>query len=203
MAKHPEIIVFDIGNVLLRWDPENLYRQLIPDDAARARFLGNLPFDEMNLDGDRGKLKPVVEAMADQYPEEAPLILAWWAGWEKMCGGLIAESVVLRDELRASGVKTWALSNFAADSWERCVKLYPELTAFDGLVISGREGVVKPDAGIYEVLEQRTGLTGDALFLLDDRTANIEAANSRGWGGHVFETPEGARVALREAGMKV
>ncbi|MFV0475648.1 MAG: HAD family hydrolase [Pikeienuella sp.] len=203
-AQPPEIVVFDIGNVLLDWSPDYLYRAMIPDPAARAAFFNGLPLDEMNLAGDReGRLQAVVEAMAERHPEEAPLILAWWAGWERMCAGLIAESVALRDEARAAGHGVWALSNFAADSWERCVKLYPELLDFDGLVISGREGAVKPDPAIYEVLERRAGKSGGALFLLDDRARNIEAARARGWGGHVFETAAGARAALRAAGVAI
>ena len=200
----PEAVVFDIGNVLLDWSPDHLYRRLIPDEAARAAFYGRLPLDEMNLEGDRnGRLEETVNALAERHPDDAPLILAWWAGWEKMCGGLIEESIALRDALREAGVPVWALSNFAADSWRRGVRLYPALEAFDGLVISGHEGVVKPEAAIYERLEQRAGRSGGALFLLDDRTRNIEAAKARGWGGHVFEGAAGARVALREAGLPV
>lgn len=200
----PEAVVFDIGNVLLDWSPLHLYRRLIPDEAAREAFFGRLPLDEMNLAGDRdGDLEAKVNALAERHPEDAPLILAWWAGWEKMCAGLIAESVALRDGLRAAGVPVWALSNFAADSWVRCLRLYPALEAFDGLVISGREGVVKPEPAIYERLEARAGRAGAALFLLDDRPANVAAARARGWGGHVFETAAGARAALAAAGLPV
>lgn len=203
-ATAPEIVVFDIGNVLLDWSPDRLYRELIPDEAARAAFFAGLPLDEMNLQGDReGGLQKVVEALAERYPEEAPLILAWWAGWEKMCGGLIGESVALRDAARAAGHGVWALSNFAADSWARCRKLYPALADFDGMVISGEEKTVKPEPAIYEALERRAGKTGAALFLIDDRAANVAAARARGWGGHVFESPAGARAALRAAGVAV
>lgn len=141
--------------------------------------------------------------MAERYPEDAPLILAWWAGWERMCGGLIAESVVIRDAARRAGLGVWALSNFAADSWARCVRLYPELKEFDGLVISGDVKAVKPDPEIYEALERRAGRSGAELFLIDDRPANVEAARARGWGGHVFEGAAGAREALLAAGVEI
>ncbi|QIE56091.1 HAD family phosphatase [Pikeienuella piscinae] len=200
----PTIIVFDIGNVLLDWSPAHLYRRLIPDDGLRAAFFARLPLDEMNLAGDRdGGLQTAVEAMAERYPEDAPLILAWWAGWERMCGGLIAESVVIRDAARRAGLGVWALSNFAADSWARCVRLYPELKEFDGLVISGDVKAVKPDPEIYEALERRAGRSGAELFLIDDRPANVEAARARGWGGHVFEGAAGAREALLAAGVEI
>lgn len=198
----PRALVWDIGNVLLEWSPDHLYRRLIPDDGARAAFFGRLPFDEMNLAGDRdGDLQAKVEALAEAHPEDAPLILAWWAGWDRMCDGLIDECVAMRDEMRAAGVPCWALTNFAADSWLRGVEKYPALGAFDGLVVSGREGVVKPDAGIYEVLEQRSGFAPEDLFLIDDREANVEAAMARGWSGHVFSGAASLRPALAAAGF--
>ena len=200
----PEIVVWDIGNVLLNWEPEHLYRQLIPDDAARAAFFGRLPLDQMNDEGDRlGDLEGKVAALAERYPEDAMLILPWWAAWERMCGGLLAESVALRDRLRANGVACWALTNFADDSWVRAVKLYPALGEFDGLVVSGREKVMKPDPAIYEIVEARTGRPGETLFFIDDRDANIEAARDRGWRGHVFESPAGLKAALAAEGLRV
>ena len=196
--------IWDVGNVLLDWSPDYVYRRLIPDEEARAAFYARLPLDEMNLAGDReGDLQAKVEELAAAHPEDAPLILAWWAAWDKMCGGLIARSVQIRDKLRAAGHPTWAITNFAADSWERCVEIYPELLAFDGIVVSGREKVVKPDAGIFEIVERRSGVAPDDLFLVDDRTANVEAAAARGWSGHIFETPEGLERALASRGISV
>lgn len=199
----PKAMIWDIGNVLLDWSPDYLYRQLIPDAAARQAFMARYPFDEMNLDGDRGRLQPVVEAMAETHPEDAPLILAWWAGWDRMCGGLLDDVVAMRDQLRAEGLATWALSNFAADTWTRFETLYPTMQHFDGTVVSGREGVVKPDPRIFEIAEQRTGLTGSDLFFVDDRPANVEAAMDRGWQGHVFTGAQGLKAALTTAGLSV
>ena len=202
MSNAPKVVVWDIGNVLLDWSPDYLYNRLIPDEAARADFFARLPFDEMNLAGDRdGDLEAKVAGMADRYPEDAMLILPWWAGWDRMVGGLIAASVALRDSLRARGVPCWALSNFAADSWERAATMMPELTAFDGLIISGRERMVKPDDAFFALAEQRFGQTGADIFFIDDRAANIEAAKARAWRGHMFETPGGLAQALGEVGL--
>ncbi len=176
MSADRKTLVWDIGSVLLDWSHDYLYSQLIPDEAARAAFYDRLPLDEMNLDGDRGKLEPAVAALAEKYPDDAMLILPWWAGWDRMCGGLIDEMVSLRNDLRTAGTPCWALTNFAADSWERGVDLYPALGDFDGLVVSGREGAIKPDPRIYEIMEQRTGKTGDDLFFIDDRDYNIAVA---------------------------
>ncbi|MGB0507988.1 MAG: hypothetical protein ACPGGK_17510, partial [Pikeienuella sp.] len=93
----PKAIIWDIGNVLLDWSPDYLYSRLIPDDQARADFYNRLPFDEMNLAGDRdGDLEAKVSKMADDHPQDAILILPWWAAWDKMCGGLIDDSVAMR-----------------------------------------------------------------------------------------------------------
>lgn len=197
-------LVWDIGSVLLDWSPDYLYRQLIPDDAPRQAFYDRLPLDEMNLDGDRGRLEPTVAALAEKHPEDAMLILPWWAAWDRMCGGLLDEMVSLRNTLRAAGTPSWALTNFAADSWERAVGIYPELGAFDGFVVSGREGAVKPEPRIYEIVEERTGKAGADLFFIDDRDYNIAVATDRGWGGHVFDgdVPK-LKAALAKAGFTV
>ena len=125
VSAHQKTLVWDIGSVLMDWSPDYLYRQLIPDEVARQAFYGRLPLDEMNLDGDRGELETVVAALAEKYPDDAMLILPWWAAWDRMCGGLIDEMVSLRNDMRAAGVSCWALTNFAADSWDRGVELYP------------------------------------------------------------------------------
>lgn len=198
----PEIVVFDIGGVLLDWSPHHLYRRLIPDEGARAALFSRLPLDAMNLEGDRnGSLRAEVEALTERHPEDAALILPWWAGWERMCAGLFAETVALRDGLRKAGVPVWALSNFAADTWERALRLHPELGDFDGLVISGHERLVKPDPALYERLERRAGAAGAALFFIDDKDYNVAAARARGWGGHVHEEAAGTRAALAAAGL--
>ncbi|MDG1971916.1 MAG: HAD family phosphatase [Paracoccaceae bacterium] len=204
MTSGGKTLVWDIGSVLLDWSPDYLYGQLIPDEAARQAFYSRLPLDEMNFDGDRGKLEPTVARLAENHPEDAMLILPWWTAWDRMCGGLIDEMVSLRNTLRSAGTPCWALTNFAADSWDRGVDLYPELGAFDGLVVSGREGTVKPEPRIYEIMEQRTGKTGADLFVIDDRDYNIQIAQDRGWGGHVFDGDIPAlKAALVEAGFPI
>ena len=204
MTSGGKTLVWDIGSVLLDWSPDYLYGQLIPDEAARQAFYSRLPLDEMNLDGDRGKLEPTVARLAENHPEDAMLILPWWAAWDRMCGGLIGEMGSMRNTLRSAGTPCWALTNFAADSWDRGVDLYPELGAFDGLVVSGREGTVKPEPRIYEIMEQRTGKTGADLFVIDDRDYNIQIAQDRGWGGHVFDGDIPAlKAALVEAGFPI
>ena len=109
----------------------------------------------------------------------------------------------LMRRLKAEGVRLAALTNFAADTWEEGRELFPILKEFDVEVVSGREGVIKPEAAIYELVEERTGLRGEDLFFTDDKPANVEAAAARGWRGHVFAGVEGLEAALAREGLAV
>ncbi len=120
-----------------------------------------------------------------------------------MIGPEVAGSVALLRSLKGRGVPVHALSNFAADTYAEARDLFPVLREFEIEVISGREGVVKPEPGIFEILEARAGLSGADLFFADDRAANVEAARARGWRAHLFETPEGLAAALRAEGLEV
>lgn len=184
-------IVFDIGNVLVRWDPDRVYRDLIPEAAARAAFFESVPMEAMNLAGDRdGDLEAKVRALAKAHPDAAHLILPWWERWSDMCWADIPETADYLHRVKAGGWRVFALSNFAMDTFAIAATRWPVLNEFEIAVISGNEGCVKPEARIYELIEERSGLTGADLFFVDDRPENIAAASARGWGGRVFEGPE-------------
>lgn len=185
-AHDPEWVVFDVGAVLVEWDPERPYHDLIPDAAERAAFFARCELDAMNLTGDRGRLDAAVAAWAARFPAEAPLIRAWRERWAEMFGPAIPETAELMARVRARGRRIAALSNFAADTWEVAQAGFPVLRGFDVEVVSGREGVVKPEAEIYARLEAATGASGAALWFLDDRPANVAAAKARGWGARVW-----------------
>lgn len=198
----PSAVVFDIGNVFVEWAPERLYQRLLPDPAARAALFARVDFDAMNIAGDRdGDLEAKVAALASRHPEDAEAIRAWWDHWHVMFAPEIPGVAETFRALRAASVPVHALSNFAADSFLRAVERYPVLGEFDVPVVSGREGVVKPEARIYEILEERSGLKGGELFFTDDRADNIAAAAARGWRTHLFEGADGLRRALAEAGF--
>lgn len=200
----PTAVVFDIGNVLVNWAPERVYELMLPDPVERVALFERVDFETMNIAGDReGDLEAKVAALAARHPEDAPYIRAWWERWDEMFAPAIPESAAMLGALRSAGVPVHALSNFAADSFERAMRLYPVLEEFDVPVISGREGTIKPEARIYELLEERTGLSGDAIFFTDDRPDNIEAARLRGWRTHLFEGPAGLRAALAGQGLPV
>jgi 2-haloacid dehalogenase len=200
----PKAVVFDIGRVLVEWDPARLYARRIPDAAERAALWSRVDFDGMNLAGDRdGSLAEAVEALAARHPADAAHIRAWRAQWREMIGSEMVGTVALLRALRGRGVPVHALSNFAADTYAEARELFPVLREFDLEVISGREGAVKPDPAIYGILEARAGLSGPDLFFTDDRADNIAAARARGWRAHLFEGADGLAAALRAEGLGV
>ncbi len=183
----PKAAVFDIGNVLVEWDPMRVYRDLVPDEAERAALFARVDFDGMNVAGDRnGSLEAEVAALAARHPEDAPLIHAWRERWAELFGPAIPRTAALLREARAAGIPVVALSNFAADTYLLGRDMHPVLQEFDVEVISGREGCIKPEPRIYEIVEARTGLSGPDLWFLDDRADNVAAARARGWRAELF-----------------
>ncbi|HEU0221919.1 MAG TPA: HAD-IA family hydrolase [Paracoccaceae bacterium] len=198
----PQAVVFDIGNVLVEWHPERLYERLIPDAAARAAFFAETAIEEMNLAVDRGApFRDHIYAHAAKHGSRGALVRAWHDCWPEMFSPAIPGSIELLRLLRRRGVKLLALTNFGAESFELACTIYPVLSEFDIAIVSGREGTVKPEPRIYEILEERTGLAGPELFFTDDKPENIAAARRRGWQGHVFRNPPALALELVERGL--
>lgn len=197
-----EAVVFDIGNVLVEWDPDRVYADLIPDPERRAAFYAASGIMAMNEGVDRGDpFAASVQKTAAACPDWHDEITAWEHRWVDMCQPAIDGSTTLLRRLRAKGIAVHALSNFGVETFALAQTLYPVLGEFDIPVISGREKTIKPEALIYEILEERSGLSGDALLFTDDRADNIAAAQSRGWHTHLFETPEGLAEVLMAHGL--
>lgn len=194
-------VVFDIGNVLIRWDPVAFYDARIGPARRRAMF-DAAGLDAMNLAIDRGEdFRATVYATADAHPDFAEEIRHWHDSWSDFVTDVIGGSVAILRRLRADGVPVHALSNFGLGPFAIAEARFDFLGEFDRRFLSGALGCVKPDAEIYVAVEAATGLSGDALFFTDDRPENVAAAASRGWQAHRFETPEGLASALRDAGL--
>jgi len=194
----PRIVVFDVGGVLIDWDPENLYRQLIPDDASRAYFLTHITPRIWNAHQDLG-LHSWADAVAQRialYPDHAELIRAYDTRWPDMVVGAIEGTVSIKRQLRAAGVPVYAITNYSAEKWALSQELYPFLREFDGVVVSAHEKMVKPDPAIYRLLCQRYGLNATECIFIDDLKANIDAAKAVGMNGHVFTSPDNLRETL-------
>lgn len=194
--------VFDLGQVLIRWEPETPYRRLIPDDAARQRFLREVVTHEWNLEQDRGRSwKDAESALIDIHPHHADLIRAYRSNWWEMVPGLIDENVAAVEDLIDRGIDTTALTNWAPDTFGEAEREFPFLSRFRGITVSGRVKMVKPDAAIYRHHADTFGLTAAATVFFDDNAANVAAARSLGWHAEQYVSPELLRADLRRYGL--
>ncbi|SIO51730.1 2-haloacid dehalogenase [Rhodovulum sp. ES.010] len=196
-----DAVVFDIGRVLIDWQPEAFFDRRIGADRRRALF-AEVDLYGMNLSVDHGAdLGGAVEALAAQHPGWAAEIRLWQSHWLEMASPAIPGSVALLKALRARGVPVFALTNFGTDTYEIARRAYPFFDLFDRAFVSARLGVVKPDPAIYAVLERETGIAPERLIFTDDRPENIAAAARRGWQTHLFEAAESWVARLVEAGV--
>jgi 2-haloacid dehalogenase len=178
----PTTLVFDIGGVLLDWNPTYLYEKLIPDPQQRAHFLTEVLPPSWNVEQDRGRPWAVAEAeRIAVYPQHAALIRAFRARWHEMIPAAIAANVAVLERATAAGIPTYAITNFAGDTFRESAARFPFLTLFRNVVVSGDEGLIKPDAAIFRLFLDRFALdAGDCVFM-DDSGANVAAAASLGF----------------------
>ena len=195
-------VVFDLGQVLIRWDPEAPYRRLIPDADERRRFLAEVITHEWNLEQDRGRSWADAEAaLIAEHPQHADLIRAFRANWWEMVPGQIDETVSIVEELIEGGVDVTALTNWAADTFAEAEATFPFLARFRGITVSGRIGLVKPDAAIYRHHADTFDLTAANTLFIDDNAANVAAARAAGWTAEQFVSPDVLRADLRRHGL--
>jgi 2-haloacid dehalogenase len=199
----PSAVVFDLGGVLIDWNPRYLYRQLFDgDDAAMERFLTEVTTPEWNLQQDAGRTwDEAVEALTRLHPEHAELIAAYRDRWTETLGEAIGPTVSVLDELRQTGVRLFALSNWSAETFPVARPRYPFLEWFEGIVISGEVGITKPDERVYRHLLDRFGLDAASTVFIDDSAANVRAAQEVGLIAIRFEGGDALRTALAGLGL--
>lgn len=196
-----EAVVFDIGNVLIEWQPERFYDAAIGPEARCAMF-AEVDLHGMNDAIDRGgDFQGTIYATAERYPHWRKEIRLWHTNWIDMASPAIPHSVRLLRALRAGGVPVFALTNFGIGSFAYARTQYDFLNEFDRAWVSGHMGVIKPDPRIYELAEADCGLAPAALLFADDRADNIAAAAARGWQVHHFTGPEGWAARLVAEGL--
>jgi 2-haloacid dehalogenase len=175
------IVVFDIGNVLLRWDRRYLYAKVFGDEERMERFLTTaLAMDFVSHTDVVEDFGAAVAARAKSFPEFAKELQMFHDRWIETLGEPIEENVALLRRLRASGKPVYALSNFARETFVLAERKHEFLSEFDDRVISGHVGVVKPDAAIYEILFKRAGRPPSELLFIDDSPANVRASEALG-----------------------
>ncbi|WP_438987279.1 HAD-IA family hydrolase [Marivivens donghaensis] len=196
-----EAVVFDIGNVLIEWNPERVYDRVIGVERRKAMFEA-VDLHGMNDQVDRGQnWYDAVSECAARNPDWHDEIMMWHERWLEMASPAIDHSVRLLRALRSKGVPVFALSNFGIQTFEIGEREYPFLEEFDRRYISGHMGEVKPEPEIYRMLEDDCGVAPTALLFADDRADNIAAAAARGWNTHLFTDPQGFAVRLVAEGL--
>ncbi len=199
-----EAVVFDIGGVLLDWNPRHLYRKLFDDEAEMERFLSEVCTLEWHDAHDRGTpMDASCAELAAAHPEQAELIWAWARRSEEMISGPIEGSVEILRELRAAAVPCFGLTNMERETYPKRIQRFPFLQWFDGTVVSSHEGIAKPDREIFERLLRRFVLEPDSTLMIDDSGRNVKAAAAVGMRTHQFRSPAELRRVLEDAGLLV
>mgnify|MGYP006292797779 CR=1 FL=1 len=198
-----EYVVFDLGGVLIDWNPRYLYRQLLPDHAVEP-FVRDVVHATWNAQMDAGV--PFADALDERvraYPDHAGLIRAYWDRWAEMLGGALEGTVDVLRELRDAEVPVYALTNWSAETFHHATDRFDFLSWFRDIVVSGRERVVKPDPAIYRLLLDRNDLDPTRGVFVDDVPKNVDGARRVGLDAVRFEDPASLRGDLRRRGLPV
>jgi 2-haloacid dehalogenase len=195
-------VVFDIGRVLFHWQLGALFEKLIDDREELAWFLSHVVTEEWHFEHDRGR--PLADMLPERialYPQYEAHIRAYATRFNETVPGPVAGSHELVERLAGAGVPLYCLTNFGDEFFAMFRPTQPIFDLFADIIVSGTEKVAKPEARIYEIVEERSGRTGAQLFFTDDNPANIEAARARGWDAHLFTDAESLEVQLIAAGL--
>lgn len=191
-------LIFDLGNVLIDWNPSYLFDKIFDDKAKKEYFFSNVATMEWHSKQDAGR--PVAEAteeLLQKHPDWAHPIKAFYARWKEMFSGTVEGSVEILKELKESGnYKLYALTNWSAELFKEALEDYSFLYWFDGRVVSGEEGINKPSLEIYHILLQRYNVDPQTALFIDDKEENIAAAKKVGIDGIVFTSPQQLRNEL-------
>jgi 2-haloacid dehalogenase len=197
-----EAVVFDVGGVLLDWNPRHLYRKLFADESEMEMFLTEICSPAWHAPHDRGvSTAASCEELASRYPEYSELIWAWSRRSEEMIGGVDTGTVEVLRAVKETGLPCYALTNMEAETYPLRLRRFPFLRWFDGTVVSGQEGVAKPDPAIFTRLLDRFGLMAKTTLIIDDTQENLYAASKLGMQTIQFRSSRELRTQLESAGL--
>jgi len=195
-------VLFDVGNVIITWSPENLYRKIFADPEKRAWFLNTVVPINWHNNHDAGV--PFAENRKSQlqaFPDYEAEIVAFDERFEEMLGALIPETIAIIEELHAKGVPMYALTNMPTEKAAMVFSKSPVFGYFRDIIVSGVEKLIKPDPAIYDLTLRRIGLPASDIFFTDDSAANIKVASEKGFATHLFDDPATLRPALVATGL--
>ncbi|MDB5232915.1 MAG: family phosphatase [Chitinophagaceae bacterium] len=200
---HINTIIFDLGAVLIDWNPNYVFDKLFNDEERKAFFFQNICTSEWNEKQDAGRsLKEATDELLVKHPGWKKEIEAYYGRWKEMLGGPIKETVEIFRQLKASGkYKLYALTNWSAETFPVALELYEFLHWFDGRVVSGEEKMRKPFPEFYKVLLDRFNVKpGEAIFI-DDSLRNIQGAEAVGIKSIHFKSPQQLAKELKEMNL--
>lgn len=203
-----EAILFDVGNVLVEWDPRHLYRKIFcgadgtADEARIERFLAEICTTAWHERHDLGRspAEQVAERAA-LHPAYAAEIAAFYDRFQEMIPGAIAGSVALKRRLKARGLPIYGLTNFGVETYAETRRRFDFLREFDGVVVSGEERIKKPDPAIFAIVVERFAVHPATTLFVDDSARNIATASTLGFQTHQFRGTEGLAAALGALGL--
>lgn len=195
-------IVFDLGMVLIEWDPRHLYRKVFDDASEMEWFLAEVCHGAWNLEQDKGRSfdEAVAEATA-RHPAHAREIAMYRDRWMEMVPGAIQGSVNILEALHRKGTPLYAITNWNGDTFRQTRARFPFLELFRDIVVSGDEKLLKPEPEIFHLLARRNSLDLAHSLFIDDSLKNVHGAEAVGMKGHHFTSPEGLRRALETHGV--
>ena len=195
-------VVFDLGGVLIDWDPRHLYRQLFSDPQEMEVFLRDVVSPDWNAEQDSGRTwaEATAELLAE-HPDHEAMILAYSERWAEMLAGPISGTVDILREVRDRGFRVYALTNWSAETFPRARGMFPFLDWFEGIVVSGDERIKKPDPEIWRRLIERYTIDPTRTVYIDDMPHNTEVAGELGFEAIRFEDPEQLRSRLVTLGV--
>lgn len=197
-------IVFDLGGVLIDWNPRYLYRSIFENENEMEHFLANICTNEWNELQDAGRpLKEATEVLCTHFPEYDGLIRPYYGQWQKMLKGPIHGTVNILSNLKENNYRLLALTNWSNETFPVALELYDFLHWFEGILVSGKEKMKKPDPAIFNLLIRRYALKPAETIYIDDSQKNVHAATQAGFDAVHFRDPGDLLTGLADRGVMI
>jgi 2-haloacid dehalogenase len=195
-------VVFDVGGVLIDWNPRYLYRTMIPEEAEMERFLAEVCTPEWHSQHDLGaSYEDTIPALVAARPEWEIEVRAWSERFVEMYGGIFDGTVALLRDLHGREMPLFASTNWGSESWAAIKVRYEFLGWFDGALVSGEIGIAKPDPAFFELLVETFSLEPSMTLYIEDNLTNLQAAAHHGFVTHPFVSPEALAADLLRFGL--
>lgn len=196
-------VIFDLGGVLIDWNPRNMYRKIFDDEAKMEFFLANITTMHWNEEQDAGrKLSVATELLVAKHPEFEMEIRAYYERWTEMLNGAIEETVKILETIKDSkNYRLYALTNWSGELFHHALERFDFLQYFEGILVSGDEGMKKPDIRIYNLILNRYNIEAETSVFIDDNFRNIEGARKANIQAIHFQSPEQLRQDLESMGV--